>query len=88
MRPWLIGTVCLLAGVVSHVFLNLYVPIWGRAQMASNACFEGLWFGAGVLLLLVDAGMEENAGLKAAKLLYGILSALAGLVLACGAMPP
>ena len=37
VRLWVVGTVCFLAGVISHVVLNVYAPIvQGRAQMAGT----------------------------------------------------
>jgi hypothetical protein len=88
VRLWLVGTVCFLAGIVSHGVLNLYAPIVGRGQMASNACFEGLWFAAGLLLVLIDACMDQNPATRRRKFLGFGLGTFVAFVLVCASLPP
>lgn len=89
VRPWVIGTVCFLSGLTSHVVLNNYIPIvQGRAQMAGNACFEGVWFGLGLLLVFLDASFERNPGMRTTKFLVCGLGAVVAFILVVASLPP
>lgn len=88
LRLWVVGTTCYLCGIVAHVVLNEFAPITGRGQMAGNALFEGMWYGIGLLLLLVDASMESHPGPRRAKFLVGLLGGLVAFVLFVISLPP
>jgi len=88
-RLWLVGTVCYLAGVISHGVLHLYAPIvHGRAQMASYACFEGLWYAVGLLLVVIDAGLDKHPTTRRRKFLGFGLGTVVAFILICGSLPP
>jgi hypothetical protein len=89
VRLWVIGIVCFFSGLTSHIVLQQYAPIvQGRAQMAGYACFEGLWYGLGLLLLLVDASLEKNPGMRTSKFLGVGLGAVVAFVLVVISLPP
>jgi hypothetical protein len=89
VRLWVIGSVCFLAGVISHGVLHQYAPIaQGRAQMAEYACFEGLWYAVGLLLVLVDASLEKNPGIRTSKFLGCGLGAVIAVILVLISLPP
>lgn len=88
LRLWVIGTTCLFSGVIAHFALNGFAPITGgRAQMAGNACFEGIWYAVGLLLLFVDASMEISPGPRRAKFLGCLAAALVAFVLFVISLP-
>lgn len=81
LRLWVTGTTCYLCGAIAHVVLNEFAPITGgRAQMAGNAFFVAMWYGVGLLLLFVDAGMEDNPGPRRAKFLACLFGAIIAFV--------
>ena len=89
LRLWVIGTTCYLCGLIAHVVLNEFAPITGgRAQMAGNAFFEAMWYGVGLLLLFVDACMEDNPGPRKAKFLGCLLGSVVAFVLFVISFPP
>ena len=88
LRLWVVGITCFVSGVIAHVVLNDFTPVTGRGQAAGNACFEGIWYGVGLLLLSIDASLENSPGPRRAKFLGCLLGTIVAFMSIVSSLPP
>ena len=88
VRLWLIGLVCLAAGLMAHVVFDRYTSASSKVDSVTQAGIVFCWYALGLLLIALDLRRPSESGLwKLAGWIAWIFAALAGCCSAGWFMP-
>jgi hypothetical protein len=83
VRIWLVGIVCLVAGVTATAVFVAHAPPSDRVGAAEEVIFVVVWYAAGLLLLAVDLRRVDPFGNWTA---LGWTIWLIGVLCCCGSV--